>query len=51
MKNENEYRDMISEQTSRQPSLNRFVICAMCSACVFLLDFIQAWPKNSLKGL
>uniref|UniRef100_A0A2M4DD05 Putative secreted protein n=1 Tax=Anopheles darlingi TaxID=43151 RepID=A0A2M4DD05_ANODA len=37
----------ISEQTSRDPSLNRFVIRMICSARDFLSDFIQAWPRNS----
>lgn len=46
--NEN-YLETISEPTSLEPSLKRFVICIMCSARFFLSDFIQACPRNSLK--
>lgn len=42
-------REIISDETSREPSLKRFVICEMCSACDFLFDFIHACPKNSLQ--
>lgn len=43
-----DYLDMISEETNRDPSLNRLVISIICSARDFLSAFIQAWPRNSL---
>lgn len=42
-------REIISDETSREPSLKRFVIIEMCSAFDFLFDFIHAWPRNSLS--
>lgn len=45
------FREIISDETSREPSLKRFVICEMCSACDFLFDFIHACPKNSLQTI